>query len=70
MMAKTMYKYAEETQGHIVERLAQLATNGTLVSTITKRDTLSVAALRAGHELQASGKSMGKIVMTVPETLS
>jgi NADPH:quinone reductase len=70
MFAKTMNKYAEETQGAILEQIAKLAADGILVTMITKRDTLSVAALRAGHELQESGKGMGKIAFVVPETLS
>jgi NADPH2:quinone reductase len=70
MFAKTMHKYQEETQGKIVEHLAKMAADGTLVSTITTRDVLSVAALRNGHELQSSGKAMGKIAFSFPEALS
>jgi NADPH2:quinone reductase len=70
MFAKTMHKFKEETQGAIVDQLASLAADGTLISTVTKRGTLGVASLRDAHVLQESGKAIGKITLTMPEVLS
>jgi len=67
MFSKSIFGYRLESQGQILEKLAKLAEDGTLPSIVTKREVFSLAKLREGHELQASGKAHGKIVFSVPE---
>ena len=67
MFTKPMYGYRLESQGLILSKLAQLAEDGTLPSIVTVRKELSLATLREGHDLQASGKVYGKIAFNVPD---
>jgi NADPH2:quinone reductase len=66
---RVMFKRNVETHGQIVTQLAQLRAAGTLKNMVTKRETFSLASLRAAHDLQASGTIIGKIAFTFPEVL-
>jgi NADPH:quinone reductase len=70
MFSKAMFGYNLDSQGKILEQIAKLADNGTLTSQVTVKKELTVANLQELHQLQASGKSHGKIAFSVPETLS
>lgn len=70
MGAKGVHKQGVEAQGLITDRLAQLVADGTLVSMVTKRYPLSLATMRAGHELQESGSVIGKLVFTVGDSIA
>jgi NADPH:quinone reductase len=69
MFAKSMWGYRLESQGAILDRVAELAAAGTIDPAVTRREVFSVKALREGHEIQESGKSFGKIAFEVPETI-
>jgi NADPH2:quinone reductase len=70
MFAKGVAGYDLESQGRALEKIGQLAADGTLESMVTEREVLSVESLRRMHTLQESGKAIGKVTFEVPETLS
>jgi len=70
MFSKSMFGYNVESQGRILTQVGKLREEGTIESHVKTRKVLSAESLQEAHELQASGKSMGKIVLTVPDELS
>ena len=53
-----------DVQHTLLNRVADLLDDGTLVSTVNERyGALSVATLRSAHELQESGATIGKTVL-------
>lgn len=65
MFTRSMFQTADmDAQHKLLNRLADLLDNGTLVSTVNHHGgTLSVENLRAAHALQESGKAIGKTVL-------
>jgi NADPH2:quinone reductase len=68
MFAKALNNYDMLSQGHILDKIADLVDNGTLKRIDWKTYDLSVANLREVHETVENGKSIGKIVLTVTDT--
>ena len=65
MFTRSMFQTEDMDAQHVLlNRVADLLDNGTLVSTVNKHGgTLSVANLRSAHELQESGTAIGKTVL-------
>lgn len=65
MFAKSMAGVNMESQHAILESMAALLESGEVTSTVTTVKPWSAAALREMHEALESGKSIGKMVLTV-----
>ena len=65
MFTRSMFQTEDmDVQHDLLNRVAELLDNGTLVSTVNKHcGTLSVANLQSAHELQESGTAIGKTVL-------
>ncbi len=65
MFTRSMYKTTDmQQQHHILTQVANLLDEGTLVTTLHKTFTgFTVENLKAAHELQESGKAIGKTVI-------
>ncbi|MDH3615648.1 MAG: zinc-binding alcohol dehydrogenase family protein [Gammaproteobacteria bacterium] len=65
MFTRSMFQTEDmEAQHNLLSRVADLLDDGTLVSTVNRHGgDLSVANLRAAHELQESGTAIGKTVL-------
>ena len=65
MFTRSMFQTADmEAQHRLLHRAADLLDDGTLISTVNKHGgALNVANLRAAHELQESGRAIGKTVL-------
>lgn len=70
MFSKSMFGYNVESQGQILGQVAKLRQDNTIESHVTTRRVLSAESLQEAHKIQASGKSIGKTVLTVPDELS
>jgi zinc-binding alcohol dehydrogenase family protein len=70
MFSKSMFNYNLESQGRILEQVGKLKEEGKIPSLVTFSKDFSVASLLEGHKLQSSGKSIGKIAFTVPDSLT
>ncbi|KAG2178473.1 hypothetical protein INT44_001625 [Umbelopsis vinacea] len=69
MFVKPASNYDVLSQGLTLDKVADLLDNGTLKRVDWKTyDDLSVANLREVHELLESGKSIGKVVLTVTDS--
>jgi zinc-binding alcohol dehydrogenase family protein len=69
MLSKGVYKYELESQGEILRRAAVLLDDGTLKSVCKERDVLSVKGLIKAHERLESGKTVGKIGLSIGEDI-
>jgi len=65
MFTRSMFQTEDMDAQHVLlNRVADLLDNGTLVSTVNKHGgILNVANLRSAHELQESGTAIGKTVL-------
>lgn len=65
MFARSMFQTADmDAQHKLLNRVADLLDDGTLISTVNHYGgALTVENLRAAHELQESGKAIGKTVL-------
>ncbi|MEM7586340.1 MAG: zinc-binding alcohol dehydrogenase family protein [Acidobacteriota bacterium] len=65
MFTRSMFQTEDiDVQHQLLNRTADLLDDGTLVSTVNKHGgPLTVANLRAAHELQESGRAIGKTVL-------
>ncbi|MFC7290438.1 zinc-binding alcohol dehydrogenase family protein [Hirschia litorea] len=65
MFTRSMFQTADiEVQHKLLNRLAELLEDGTLVSTVNQHGgVLNVENLQFAHELQASGNAIGKTVL-------
>lgn len=65
MFTRPMFQTDDiDVQHKLLNRVADLLDDGTLVSTVNKRGgALNVANLQAAHEFQESGKAIGKTVL-------
>ncbi len=65
MFARSMFQTDDmDAQHALLNRVADLLDDGTLLPTVNEhRGALSVASLRSAHELQESGKAIGKTVL-------
>ena len=65
MFARSMFQTRDmDVQHKLLNRTADLLDNGTLVCTVNKHcGAMSVANLALAHELQESGKAIGKTVL-------
>ncbi len=65
MFTRPMFKTADiDIQHRLLNRIADMLDDGTLLSTVNKRDgALSVEALLAAHTHQESGSAIGKTVL-------
>ena len=65
MFARPMHQLPDiDMQHHLLNRVAELLDDGTLIPTVTARlGVLSVSSLTAAHEQQESGHSIGKTVL-------
>jgi len=65
MFTRSMFQTEDiDAQHLLLNRVADLLDDGTLIPTVNKHGgTLSVANLRNAHELQESGKAIGKTVL-------
>ncbi len=65
MFTRSMFQTEDiDAQYQLLNRTADLLDDGTLISTVNKHGgVLSVADLRAAHELQESGRAIGKTVL-------
>ncbi len=65
MFARSMFQTEDmDAQHRLLNSVAELLDNGTLISTVNKHcGTMSVASLRSAHELQESGAAIGKTVL-------
>jgi NADPH:quinone reductase-like Zn-dependent oxidoreductase len=66
MFTRSMFQTADIDAQHVLlNRVADLLDDGTLVSTVNKHyGAMSVANLRSAHELQESGTAIGKSVLS------
>lgn len=65
MFSKSYYHENMISQHNILNKVAELLDNGTIKSTLTKELTpINAANLEQAHELVASGKMIGKVVLT------
>ena len=66
MFARSMFQTEDmDAQHRLLNRVADLLDDGTLVSTVNERyGVMNVANLRAAHELQESGAAIGKTVLS------
>ena len=69
MLCKTVYGNEPETQGQILKQIAELCDKGVLESLVTDTEELSVKGLIKAHEKLESGKSIGKICLTVGDDI-
>jgi len=69
MFSKAAHGYDLGTQGRMLNDLATAAEQGSVTSLATVKEVLSVESLRKGHELLESGKSIGKVVYQVNDTI-
>ncbi|EPQ60266.1 zinc-binding alcohol dehydrogenase [Gloeophyllum trabeum ATCC 11539] len=69
MFAKSAEDYEQESQGRILNLLADAAEEGKVGNLTTVKEVLSLASLKRGHELLESGKAIGKIVFEVRDTI-
>ena len=65
MFTKSMYAYAESSQGNILNQLSTLIDAGEVRTTLTKVVTSNIEGIREAHQLLESGSSIGKIVMEI-----
>jgi NADPH:quinone reductase-like Zn-dependent oxidoreductase len=65
MFSRSMFDVEPERQGAILEEVARLVDNGTVLPIASLELPLSLENLRHAHELQASGSTIGKIVLTL-----
>ena len=65
MFTKSMYAYAESSQGNILKQLATLIDAGGVRTTLTKVVTSNIHGIKEAHQLLESGSSIGKIVMEI-----
>lgn len=65
MFTRSMFQTEDmDVQHRLLNRVADLLDNGTLISTVNRHGgSLSVANLQSAHELQASGTAIGKTVL-------
>lgn len=65
MFTRSMFQTEDmDVQHKLLNRVADLLDDGTLISTVNKRGgTLSVESLRSAHEYQESGAAIGKTVL-------
>ncbi|KAH8551799.1 zinc-containing alcohol dehydrogenase/quinone oxidoreductase [Umbelopsis sp. PMI_123] len=70
MFAKALNDYDMLSQGHILDKIADLVDNGTLKRIDWKTYDLSVANLREVHETVENGKSIGKMCSRSPTLLT
>ena len=65
MFTRSMFQTEDMDAQHLLlNRVADLLDNGTLVSTVNRHNgSLTVANLRSAHELQESGTAIGKTVL-------
>ncbi|MBE7384822.1 MAG: zinc-binding alcohol dehydrogenase family protein [Leptolyngbya sp. SIO1E4] len=65
MFARSLFQTEDmDAQHMLLNRVADLLDNGTLIATVNNHGGgLSVASLRAAHELQESGTAIGKTVL-------
>lgn len=69
MLAKASANVMLESQGRILKQIAKLIDQKILISTVTQALELSVPNLIKAHEMLESGKTIGKIVLTVGDSL-
>lgn len=69
MLAKGSAGVMLESQGRILKQVAKLIDQGVLKPTVTQTFQLSAKNLIKAHEVLESGKAIGKIVLTVNDTL-
>ncbi|TFK56540.1 GroES-like protein [Heliocybe sulcata] len=70
MLAKPANQFDLSTQGRMLNDLATAAENGDVTTLVTVKEVLSQGSLRRMHELVQSGKSVGKVVFEVKETIT
>lgn len=65
MFTRSMFQMEDMDEQHkLLNRVSELLDDGTLISTINNHGgVLNVENLRAAHELQESGKAIGKTVL-------
>jgi NADPH2:quinone reductase len=64
MFTRTMFNVEPERQGAILQEVARLVDNGTLLPLISLELPLSLDNLRRAHEMQEAGSTIGKVVLT------